>query len=474
MRYPHFISPSAVSQSPIGSNQELMNFYLEKLPAGGTNQFAHYPTPGLDPFYASADTPGRAIFAEDGRVWIVIGASLYELFRTGTALLRGTLARDQYQATICSNGVTQLFITSGDVGYCLDTTTNVLTTVLASGATMGASLGGYFIAFDLNQARIRISGLLDGLTWDPTQFAQRSLASDPWRSMLVVNGRIYLFGTKTTELWGNTGAFPFPLAPITTNLIQFGIAAPFAAANLQDTAAWLAHSDAGAGQILQTRGLAVEELQDEGVAYALSRFTTIEDAAVWGYEDQGHPFLLFDFPSANATFGYDGNMQAWHKRGYWDSGNSIFTAWRPCGHAHEWDLHLVIDRNSGTVYRMDVSLGLDVGGAPIRRLHRPPALFKENQLLTLDSLEIFLESGLGLVTGQGSDPTVSLHLSRDGKTYGNIRDRSAGKIGQYSKRVRWNRCGQGRILQPEYWCTDPVPWRVIDCFVNVSAQQQAA
>lgn len=477
MRYPSFISGSYRSQSPTALGVVLMNWYLESLSVpGGKNQQVLYPTPGFASMFALADTPVRALFAENERVWCVSGGRVYELFAVGTNTDRGPVARDQYPATICSNGAGQLFITSGGLGYILDTTTNVLTAAIAGlVATMGAAIGPYFIAFDLTTPQIRISDALDGLTWDPTQFAQNSLSSDPWQSILVVNGRLYLFGTATSQVWYNSGAFPFPLAPVTTNLIQFGIIAPFARENLQDTATWLAGSAAGAGLVLQTRGIAVDQLQTEALSWALSQYATIADAQVWGYEDQNHPFLMFDFPSASATWAVDGLTGQWHGRGIWDSVNAVYQAWRPSCHCYAWGIHLVGDRSSGTVFHMSIDIATDADGGPIRRLYRPPALFTENELISLDSLELMLESGLGLAVGQGSDPTILMRLSKDGgKTFGSSRTRHAGKAGAFGTRVQWTRCGTGRDFQPEFVVTDKiVNWRIIDAYIDVTREVAA-
>lgn len=473
MRWPNFISPSYHSQSPIALGVRCVNLYVDQITIpGGKNSQVLYPTPGIETLFSLSDTPVRGLFAENGRVWAVSGGTLYELFVVGTNTSRGTVARDQYPATICSNGAGQLFITSGGLGYILDTTTNVLTNIAGLVANMGFAIGPYFGALDFATPQIRISDALDGLTWDPTQFARNSLSSDPWQSTLVVNGRLYLFGTATSQVWWNAGDFPFPLAPVTTNLIQFGIAARFARENLQDTATWLAQSPAGAGIVLQTRGIAVDQLQNEALSFELSQYSTIADAQVWGYEDQNHPFLLFDFPSASATWGVDGLNGFWHERGFWDSVNAVYQANRPSCHCYEWGIHLVGDRSSGTVYRMGIDLGLDADGASLRRLYRPPSLAQENQLLSLDSLELMMEPGLGLVTGQGSDPTILMRLSKNGgKTFGSARTRHVGKIGKFSERIIWERCGTGRDLQPEFYCTDAIiNWRIIDCYVEVTVE----
>lgn len=72
-----------------------------------------------------------------------------------------------------------------------------------------------------------------------------------------------------------------------------------------------------------------------------------------------------------------------------------------------------------------------------------------------------IDSGIGLISGQGSNPQVMLRVSTDGQTWGNQRSCSAGKMGQYAREVAWQICGSsGRIWMPEIVVSDPVPWRL--------------
>ena len=81
-----------------------------------------------------------------------------------------------------------------------------------------------------------------------------------------------------------------------------------------------------------------------------------------------------------------------------------------------------------------------------------------------------METGIGLATGQGSDPQVMLRWSDDGgETWSNEHWRSAGKIGVYKARVLWNRLGSSRDRVYEITMSDPVPWRIIDAMIRMSA-----
>jgi hypothetical protein len=75
-------------------------------------------------------------------------------------------------------------------------------------------------------------------------------------------------------------------------------------------------------------------------------------------------------------------------------------------------------------------------------------------------MQLDCETGVGLNTGQGSDPQVMLRWSDDGgHTWSNEHWRSMGKIGQYGHRVIWWRLGATTKLRDRVYevsGTDPV------------------
>ena len=68
-----------------------------------------------------------------------------------------------------------------------------------------------------------------------------------------------------------------------------------------------------------------------------------------------------------------------------------------------------------------------------------------------------MEPGVGLVSGQGSDPVVMARWSKDGGyTWGSERQLKIGQLGVYSKQAYMNLCGWGPRMVPEITMTDPV------------------
>lgn len=485
MEYPAFCGGSFVSQSPIADGERTVNWYAERIEApGATTQVALYPTPGVETITTSVTTGGRGHFAQGGREFAVIGAVLYEVSSGGTLTSRGTMTIDPNPATLCTNGDggDQLFVTSGTNGYILTLSTNVFTQVRTGGTTMGAALDGYFLALDADTSTVYLSDLLDGTTWDPTQFAQRSIQSDPWIALKVLDRFVWIFGTETSEVWYNAGTFPFPFAPHPSGLVNYGTAAAFSPEVVTGSLIWLGATADGVGPVLRTQGFTPEVIGHAALQVTLSGYDTLSDGIGDAYQDLGHTFYLLTFPTANATWAFDASVTIdlppalrWAERGTWISESNRYDAWRPLYHVFAFGEHRMLDRSSGALYRMASTFGTDADSRPIRRLRRAPALWSENAKLYVSAFEVHLEPGLGLTTGQGSDPQVAFRHSRDGgKTWSAERWRSAGALGQYSTRTRWTRCGSGRRWMPEVVVSDPIPFRLTGASVEGSGFRRAA
>src|SRR5574341_191024 len=482
MRVPAFIGGSYESQAATAANMRTINWYLERIEVpGGTTQAALYPTPGVTTLATGTSNPGRAHFFEDDREFAVIGTIFYEIDTFGALTNRGTVALDSNPATISSNGDGggQLFITSGSNGYNFNLSTNTLSQIAALNgkATMGDHLDGYFLALDTATSTLYISALLDGTSWTTgIDFAQRSIASDPWVS-LKVNGRyIVILGEVTSEVWYNTGA-SFPFAPHPSGLIRYGCLAPFSVAVGDAQLYWLGATSHGDGYVLRMGGFTPEVVSNFATQKVFNDLDTPSDAQAYTYSDLGHTFYVLNFQADDQTWAYDANTGIWAERGTWISENNEYIAWRPRWHARAFNEHRILDAASGVVYRMGTDLLLDVESRPIRRLRRSPALVAELEDVFYSVFELDLEPGLGTVSGQGADPQVMLRFSNDGgKTWSSEIWRAAGKIGRYEQRVRWTRLGMGRRRVWEVSVTDPIPWRLTEAYVELaqppSVQQQ--
>lgn len=466
-----FVGPSYTAASPVVDCEETINLYPEKQASAGAKvEYCLLPCPGFTSFATLVQAPTRGAFSQDGRCFFVGGNKFYELSSLGVATDRGTVAVDGYPASICSNGLGghQVFIVSGDTGYIFDLVSSVFTTVL-TGCRFAGFVDGYFLALDVTTSTFKLSALEDGTSWDPLDVAQRSTSGDKWVSMTISNGDVWLFGSETTDVWQDTGASTFPFEPIAGARIQYGTIAPFSVCVLDDVPHWLGGNANGNAIWYRGENYTAVPISTPAVDHAIQAYGTTSDAVSFAYQGDGHPFVVMNFPAAGETWAYDAKEQLFHKRQFWNSTTGMGEAYRPQYHTFCFGKHLVGDRASGSIYEMRSSLSTEVDGTGIRRVRQVPVYAQTPNLLFHNWLLLELESGLGLSTGQGSDPQVALSWSNDGgKTFGNEHWKSAGTIGSYNNRVIWNALGSARGNRRVYRAvmTDPIPWRIAQAFLD--------
>ncbi len=471
------VGGSYVSQSPIALGEETINFIPELIEQpGGKNRMVLYPSPGVTRFSESSTLEGcRGTASFAGRMFAVYGASFVEFDQNGLETIQGTVTfTENTPVTISYNGDGggQLLITScGDAYIFILATDHFGAAGFTGYASQGGMLDGFFLILDAQTSTLYISDLLDGLTWDPLQFAQRSIASDAWVAMLVTYREIYLIGSATSEIWTFTGAYPFPFAPIPNTLLTYGTAAAFSPTLVDGNPCWLTSRANGFGQVILVEGVSPRVISTMALDFILGGFGTLSDAIGQSIEINGHKLYVLTFPTEQDTRVFDTTTNLWVRFLEWVDGD--WAAWRPLYMTHAFGLLLAGDWTNEFLFALSVenassATGLVTGDLNTRRLRRAALPFDENQLLYVEYIELFLESGLGLVSGLGSDPVGMMRLSRNGgKTWSNELWRSAGELGQYGKRMRWNRLGRGRDFVAEWVFSDPIPWRIVNSFASI-------
>ena len=103
-------------------------------------------------------------------------------------------------------------------------------------------------------------------------------------------------------------------------------------------------------------------------------------------------------------------------------------------------------------------------------IRRAPHLTADFKRIFHKSLQIQFQPGVGLSSGQGSDPQAMLRWSDDGgSTYGNERWTTIGEMGAYKNRAIWRCLGHARDRIYEVTVSDPVYRAVISAELDAAA-----
>jgi hypothetical protein len=466
-RYKGFIGPSYASASYTADIEDLINLYVRR--EESPNAYGPYSlasTPGVSLFTSVGSAPIRGLFAQAGRAWNVADRAVNEFTMAGVQTLRGLVLRDNNPVTLTStgNGGDEIFLTSGGHKYILDLLTGVLTdkgpgVISGTDVIMGDMLDSFFLA--LEGDGFSISGSNDGLTWDPTQFAQRDSAPDPWKALKVVGSRLYLVGEFTSDVYTNTGASPFPFEPVQNTVIPTGTPAPYSVAPYKGSLCLLAQTRDGSRTVQRITAYTPEKISTGALDYILSTYTRVDDAEGFAYQELGIDFYVLNFPTQNVSWVYD-DIGGWHQRGTWNDKQNRYDAWHARCHCLAFDLHLVGDRATDAIYTLSSALHTDFGGAALRRVRTAPNLGD----VEVNNLTLVMDTGVG-IPGISDNPIVALQTSRNkGKTWGTERWRHLGPQGEYQTRVRWNQLGSDRDFAVRTIFTDAAPVRIVDALVN--------
>lgn len=418
-----------------------------------------YSAPGKSLFVTAGVGPVRGEFiSTNGRAFAVSGNELYELTSAGTANSLGTINTYSGNVTIAENS-TQLAVCDGTDLYILTYSSNAFAEVsdvdLPSAVGTVAYLDGYFVVNEVNTGKFYISALNNGTSWSALEFA--TAESSPDYLLRVVNaiGQLWLFGDKTSEIWTLTGDSTFPFRRISGAKMEVGILAPYSAVEIDNSVMWVGNDKFGRGVVYKAQGFSPTRVSNTPIERLIQQAENPEDIVAYAYQDEGHTFYVLTGGGLTTSLVYDLTTQQWHERAKLNEFGTFEQDIALC-HMFAFGKHLVGDRETGNIYRLSMDVYTD-GDNQLARERIYTHLSDEGQRIRYNALEIGFETGVGLQSGQGSNPLVTLALSRDGaRTWIDCGTASIGAVGQYQKKVEFRRLGIAEQMTFKIRITDQV------------------
>lgn len=311
---------------------------------------------------------------------------------------------------------------------------------------------GYFIVSNTDNDRFNISGINQGFDWDALDFDSAESSPDALIRVMADHGELILFGNLTTETWSNTGATDFPYARVSGLNNEWGLAAKWSLAKGPASLFYLGKNRMGEVVVLQKfPGSLPKRISNHELEHIINGYSDVTDASGYAYMLGGHPLYQLNFPNAGFTWLYDGSTEIWSELESKDLTRHIGEIY-----TNYLNQNIVCDYTSGKVYKLKPDVYTD-NGDEIRRLIRGRHVVNEERKLTVDFVQLVMETGVGLETGQGSDPQAMMRYSKDGgQTWSTELWASIGKIGEYLTRVIWRRLGSSRDWVFEFSISDPI------------------
>jgi len=439
----------------------MVNLFPEIVADGGKQPAFLQRAPGLRQLVQLPTGPVRGLWTFGDYAYAVSGTRFYQIDSNWVYTDKGGVAGTG-PVNMVDNG-TQLFIAAGANGYIYNANTDVFAQITDpdfAGAVGVGFLDGYFVFNEPNSQKFWVTSLYDGTSVDPLDFASAEGSPDDLVTLIVDHREVWLFGQTSVEVWYNAGLPDFPLARIQGAFNEIGCQAPYSVAKLDNALFWLGKDARGNGVVYRSKGYTGERVSTHAVEWQIQQYTTLADAVAYTYQQDGHAFYVLNFPTANTTWVYDVSTGVWHERAGWE--NNQFTRHRGQCQMNFADEIVIGDYVAGVLYAYDMTVYTEADTIQkwLRSWRALPTGQNDLKRTTQHSLQLDCESGVGLVTGQGSDPQVMLRWSDDGgHTWSNEHWKSMGQIGQYGKRVIWRRLGMTLKLRDRVYeisGTDPV------------------
>lgn len=463
-----------VARSVNAADARMVNLFPEIIPEGGKEPAFLNRAPGLLLKTTVGTGPIRGLWSFGGYMYVVSGNKLYKVNSSYNATLIGIVWGTSGPVSMADNG-TQLFVACNGPSYIYNAGTGAFQQITDpdfAGAVTVSYLDGYFVFNEPNSQKIWVTALLEGTSVDPLDFASAEGSPDGVVGIIVDHREVWVFGTNSVEVWYNSGNADFPLSRIQGAFNELGCVAAYSIAKMDNGLFWLGQDARGQGIVYRANGYTGQRISTHAVEWQIQQYGNLSDAIGYTYQQDGHSFYVLIFPSANTTWVYDVATQAWHERAGFVEGN--FTRHRSNCQVFFNNEVLVGDFENSNIYAFDLDDFSDNGSTQkwLRSWRALPTGQNNLKRSAQHSLQLDLETGVGLNNGQGSDPQVMLRWSDDGgHTWSNEHWVSIGKIGEYYRRAIWRRLGMTMKIRDRVYevsGTDPVKIAIVGAELLVS------
>lgn len=421
------------------SGAKLINGFAEKSDGDKYADFAVMAIPGLDRFVTVGSGPTRGTHPMGDLLYVVSGEKLYSVAQDGTQSVIGDVPGST-PVRMADNG-TELAIASGGQPLVLSGGVLAPPNDLLN-ATDVASIDGYFLWSLATFSQVAYSGINQGTSYDGLDIISAEGMPGPIEGLVASHRELYVFKKNSIEIFYNSGGADNAFERQGNAFIERGCFDRDSAVKIDNSIQFLGDDRI----VYRLDGYTPVRISTHAIEYAIAGSTF---ARAFSYSQEGHKFYCLTVDAG--TFCYDLATGTWHERRSHQRSN-----YRVGFSETIWGKTIMADNADGRLYIPNLDSQTE-DGEEIRLVIALPTLEASRARVTMYAFEAYLESGVGLNDGQGSDPQIMMRYSDDGgRLWSNEMWRPLGKIGEYRARTVWRSLGQFRQRSIELVVTDPV------------------
>lgn len=380
------------------SSQDTVNYLPVFAEQGGTRTPTMLKTPpGLRPFVhvwatpPAEGSPGveigpvRRTHNCEGKLFAVMGQTLYQVTPAGVAIPQGTvpgIGRCSMAHNQLATG-NQLVTVNGTSGYCFNTQSQVFERITDEGfpgAIKVIFMDGYIIGIEPRRRFAFNSEVANALAYNTLDRFTSEYLPDLLVSLESVQNQLVLFSEGSMEFFENTGATEQPFRSKRISQKR-GCAGTFTTAVIDQTVYWLGDD----GIFYRLEGYAPKRISTRPIEQAI-RGLDWKNAFAETWTDAGHLVVYWTFPDG-LTWGYDISSGQWHRRQSYG-----FNRWRPNTLTYINNEWVAGDFQNGRLWKLDWDYVLEGDDEIISERVTQTLADNQNRML-VSRLELIVDTG---------------------------------------------------------------------------------
>lgn len=434
------------------SAQRCVNLYSSFAEAGSWSGFQLRTIAGVLFFGEAGSGINRGMVSMKEVLYVVTGSSLFEVDSFGTPVFIGTV-EGLKRVSMAHNGQKLCIVVPGGKAYVYDSNTSIFVEITDPDYSISDSVcfkDGYYIFTKTGTNVFFNSALNDPLTFDSLDYGTAELMPDGIVGCHVGYDELYLFGKDTAEVFQNVGGAGFPFQRIPGASLEKGSHSKYGIIQWEEGIYFIGGGKNEKSSFWLTKGTNEPiKISTDAIDHELQKFEAeeIAESFAFTYSLDGYNFVGFTIRSINIpsrTFVYNVTASRFGRRNIWFEQQSGVSdnAWRVQDVVSVYNKIVVSDSEDGRLGYLDSEVYTEYDESLIREKITSP-FAGDGSSFFLSSLELTIDAGRGLISGQGFDPKIEMDFSDDGaRTWSSKFLRNMGKIGEYDKRVEWRRLGR--------------------------------
>lgn len=456
------VGTTYTSRSLPVSAQVTRNFYIEASPLS-ENETVLSPFPGLKPFGSAGTGAPRGLGVYKDKLYAVNGSSLFYVNASGSSTNLGSIGGGG--RCVLEEDTARLVVTTGATKpYQYDGTT------LTPGSDVdlpNASTVTYIknrVVYDGNNADVVFADLGAPLIVDSSNITSADNKPDDMVAVKAYRDQLFAFGFNSIVPYYNSGVGNPPYSTIQNAISEIGTSAPYSIASNYRSLYFLGNDL----NIYRIGGLQPEPVGNPAIGNAIRGYSSHSGAYgkcfTWNHTN----FYMITFPGF-ATWLYAEGI-GWTNLAFGQDAEPHLIY----DYAFVYGKHLVQDRRNSNIYELDFDTFTDNGESIDRQRDTIKISGKDlgfpGKEIYMQSLELVVETGTGIITGQGSDPRVMMSFSDDGgRTWSTEQWGYIGKMGEftYGQNPCWRDLGSFYERQFRFRMSDPVKFVIVSANADI-------